>query len=437
MTPHHETGAATQASGAAGFLDIDRALSCIHCGLCLGACPTYLETGNENDSPRGRIYLMRGIEDGRFALNAETVKHLDLCLGCLACESACPSGVEYGVLLEETREHLERKGVRGWLRAWFERVFIEGILPYPGRLAVALLPVRLVCRLGLDRLLPHWLRETVNGVERDGMPLFDFHPATTERRGTVGLVSGCVMSVLFGRTNAATVALLNHAGYDVVIPANQGCCGALHLHRGRRAVAQDFARRNLAAFGAGDLDAIIINAAGCGSTLKEYGRLLADDPEWAAQADAFSGRVRDLSEFLAGVPGFCETLGEEQSRGGLVAFHDACHLAHAQQIVREPRELLRSVLGDQLVPMPESDVCCGGAGSYFLTQPEMAARLQDRKIGNITQAGANTVVTTNPGCLLQIRAGLRRHGNTRVRVVHLADFLWDSLTKSERGSPNR
>jgi glycolate oxidase iron-sulfur subunit len=418
--------AMTGGNGGARFLDEARALSCIHCGLCLGACPTYLETGNENDSPRGRIYLMRGIEAGRFALESSTVKHLDLCLGCLACESACPSGVEYGVLLEETREHLERTGVRGRLRGWFERVFIEGILPYPGRLSVALMPVRLVCRLGLGRLLPHWLRETVSGVERDGTPLFDFHPATTERRGTVGLVSGCVMSVLFGKTNAATVGLLNHAGYDVVIPTHQGCCGALHLHRGRRAAAQAFARRNLAAFGAGDLDAIIINAAGCGSTLKEYGRLLGDDPAWAESAKAFAERVRDLSEFLAGVPGFCRSLSTD-GRVGEVAFHDACHLAHAQQIVREPRELLRCAVGDGVVPIPESEVCCGGAGSYFLTQPEMAARLQDRKIGNITRAGANTVVTTNPGCLLQIRAGLRRQGKVEVRVVHLADYLWDHL----------
>jgi len=434
---HNDDPKVARAATGAGFLDEGRALTCIHCGLCLGSCPTYLETGNENDSPRGRIYLMRGLEDGRFALNASTVNHLDLCLGCLACESACPSGVQYGVLLEETREHLDRHYGRRSMRRFIERVIIEGLLPFPRRLALALMPVRLVCRVGLGRWLPSWLRETVSGAEdRAGRPtLAGFHPATGgARRGTVGLVSGCVMSVLFERTNAATVALLNHAGYDVVIPPTQGCCGALHLHRGRRATAREFARRNLEAFGSDRLDAIIINAAGCGSALKEYGRLLADDPAWAKPARAFSDRVRDLSEFLAGDAGFRQSLSARDPYPGLVAFHDACHLAHAQQIVREPRELLRAVLGDRLVSMPESDVCCGGAGSYFLTQPGMAARLQDRKIGNVLRAGAGTVVTTNPGCLLQIRAGLRRHGNTTVRVMHLADFLWVHMTtKTEPG----
>jgi glycolate oxidase iron-sulfur subunit len=435
MTRGTEAGEVTPAgrgNGGTRFLDEARALSCIHCGLCLGACPTYLETGNENDSPRGRIYLMRGIEAGRFELNASTVKHLDLCLGCLACESACPSGVEYGVLLEETREHLDRQRVRGRMRAWCERVFIEGILPHPRRLSLALLPVRLVCRLGMGGLLPNWLRETVSGVEQDGGRPRDFYPATTERRGAVGLVSGCVMSVLFRKTNAATVALLNRAGYDVVIPARQGCCGALHLHRGRRTAAQEFARRNLAAFSGCDLDAIVVNAAGCGSTLKEYGRLLAEDGAWGEQAKSFAGRVRDLSEFLAGAGGFGESLAAGD--GGCVAFHDACHLAHAQRIVREPRELLRCAVGDRVVSIPESEVCCGGAGSYFLTQPGMAARLQERKIANISRAGASTVVTTNPGCLLQIRAGLRRQGKGEVRVVHLADFLWDHVTRNNRGS---
>jgi Fe-S oxidoreductase len=276
---------------------------------------------------------MRGLEEGRFAMNAGTVKHLDLCLGCLACESACPSGVQYGALLEETREHLDRHYVRGWARRIFERVILEGLLPFPRRLALALMPVRLLCGVGLGRLLPSWLRETMGVTkERRGRPaLTTFHPTTAGTcRGRVGLVSGCVMSVLFKRTNAATVALLNHAGYDVVIPPSQGCCGALHLHRGGREAAEGFARRNLSGFGSEALDAVIINAAGCGSTLKEYGRLLAGDPEWAEQARVFSSRVRDLSEFLAGVPEFAEQLGKADSQGGKVAFHDACHLAHAQ-----------------------------------------------------------------------------------------------------------
>jgi glycolate oxidase iron-sulfur subunit len=368
----------TRTAVGAGFLDENRALACVHCGLCLGSCPTYLETGNENDSPRGRIYLMRGLDAGRLALNADTVKHLDLCLGCLACESACPSGVQYGALLEETREHIHQEHPRGLWRRIFENTILERLLPYPRRLAFALLPVRILCRAGLGRWLPSWLRETIRVTEeRNGRPTWaTTHPSTAGvRRGTVGLVSGCVMSVLFERTNAATVALLNRAGYDVVIPPAQGCCGALHLHRGRRAAARAFARRNLEAFDLDPLftlpstsascdsalqrlDAIIVNAAGCGSTLKEYVRLLADDPEWAERARLFSERTRDLSEFLAGIPGFRELLSGLEARSGRVAFHDACHLAHAQRIVREPRELLTALLGEPLLPMPESDVCC-------------------------------------------------------------------------------
>jgi glycolate oxidase iron-sulfur subunit len=421
--------------GGATFLDEARSLACIHCGLCLGSCPTYLETGNENDSPRGRIYLMRGLESGRFELNATTVRHLDLCLGCLACEAACPSGVEYRVLLEGTREHIERRYPRGVWQRFLKRIAIESVLPFPSRLNVALLPARLIYRLGLGRLLPAWMRETVALAcqPRARETLAPFHPATgSERRGTVGFVPGCVMSVVFGPTNAASVGLLNRAGYDVKIPRGQGCCGALHLHGGRLEEAREFARRNVAAFGGDELEAIIINAAGCGSALKEYGHLLRDDGVWAEGAKEFTGRVKDLSEFLAGVPRFKELLAVAPGASGRVAFHDACHLAHAQRIVREPRELVRAVAGERLVAMPESDVCCGGAGSYFLTEPGMATRLQDRKVDNIVRCGAETIVTTNPGCLMQIRAGLRRRGQGGVRVVHLADYLAEALGEGWR-----
>jgi glycolate oxidase iron-sulfur subunit len=310
------------------------------------------------------------------------------------------------------------------------RVAIEQVLPYPKRLRLAMWPARVLYQMGLGGMLPAWLRETValacrpdsswNGVTDESGA-----GAGAARKGAVGFISGCVMSVVFGPTNKASVGLLRRAGYEVNIPKEQGCCGALHLHAGRLDEARAFARRNIAAFEVAGLEAIIINAAGCGSTLKDYGHLLKDDPDWAGRAARFSGKVRDLTEFLAGVGGLRHQWADEPKRPGRVTFHDACHLAHAQRITSQPRELVRAVSGGELVPMPESDVCCGGAGSYFLTQPGMAVRLQDRKIDNILRSGAETVVTTNPGCLIQIRAGLRRRGELKVQVVHIADYLWD------------
>jgi glycolate oxidase iron-sulfur subunit len=417
---------ATPARSGLGFLDESRSLACIHCGLCLGSCPTYLETGNENDSPRGRIYLMRGLESGRFELNPTTVGHLDSCLGCLACEAACPSGVEYRVLIEETREHIERRFGRGWMQRFLRRVAIEQVLPYPGRLRVTMWPARVLFRMGLGGLLPAWLRETVALACRPGSNwngVTDESGAGAAHRGTVGFISGCVMSVVFGQTNTASVGLLRRAGYEVNAPKEQGCCGALHLHGGRLDQARAFARRNIAAFEVAGLEAIITNAAGCGSTLKEYGHLLKDDPDWSGRAARFSRKVRDLTEFLAGTGGLRQHGVDEPKRPGRVTFHDACHLAHAQRITSQPRELVRAVSGGELVPMLESDVCCGGAGSYFLTEPGMAMRLQDRKIDNILRSGVETVVPTNPGCLIQIRAGLRRRGEMKVQVVHVADYL--------------
>ncbi len=404
------------------FLEETQALSCVHCGLCLGACPTYLETGNENESPRGRIYLMRALQAGRAPLGDTTVGHLDSCLGCRACEVACPSGVPYGQLLEATREHVARNHPRSFGQTLLRRFMIDQVIPFPVRLKLALVPVRLVRALKLEPWLPRSLRRLLaltpaNPVAAD-LPAVA-SPPTTTATGTVGFVSGCVMSVLFGNTHRASIRLLNQAGYRVVTPAGQACCGALDAHSGNLDRARSFARRNIELFEAqDDLDAIIINAAGCGSTLKEYGQLLADDPDWADRAAAFSRKVRDLSEFLPGKLAF-------QNPGFQVptTLHDACHLAHAQRITDPPRALVRAVAGDHYVALREADVCCGSAGSYNLTEPEMAARLQQRKIDNILATGAEIVVTTNPGCILQIEAGLAQAGAGHVRVMHLADYL--------------
>jgi glycolate oxidase iron-sulfur subunit len=402
------------------FLDYDKSLACIHCGLCLASCPTYLETGNENDSPRGRIYLMRALQDGRLPLEDTSVRHLDLCLGCRACEAVCPSGVQYGQLLEATRDHVEHRYSRSLYQNFLRRFVIEKIFPVPWRMRLALLPARLVRALRLDRMLPRSLRESLalipNQLSSDPLPEFSA-AQTAKPRGRVGFIRGCVMSAMFGETNRASVELLNRAGYDVLTPHAQGCCGALFAHGGNLASAQECARRNIEAFERNGPDAIIINAAGCGSTLKEYDHLLHDDPAWAKRAEAFSAKVKDITEWLALN---LEMPMDESAE--LVTYHDACHLAHAQRITKQPRELVKAVAGKHFVEMAESDVCCGSAGSYNLTEPEMAARLQKRKIENILKTGAKLVVTSNPGCILQMQAGLARAGSA-VRVIHIADFL--------------
>src|SRR4051812_47924907 len=258
------------------FLDEKKSLACIHCGLCLSSCPTYLETGNENDSPRGRIYLMRGLQSGRLATDGAPVEHIDRCLGCRACEAACPSGVQYGALLEQTRDHIERKHRRSIWQTFVRRIAIEQVFPYPWRMRLAILPARLIRRLGLENEMPRFLRELLallpEQVRR--VPLPEVSPAIGEKKARVGLVSGCVMDVLFNRTNAATARLLNQLGFEVVTPPNQVCCGALYAHSGRLDAARDSARKNIAVFEAAKVDFIVINSAGCGSTLKEYGHLL-------------------------------------------------------------------------------------------------------------------------------------------------------------------
>jgi glycolate oxidase iron-sulfur subunit len=437
------------------FLDRDRALACIHCGLCLSSCPTYLETGNENDSPRGRIHLMRAVQDGRLPLGETAVRHVDLCLGCRACEAVCPSGVHYGELLEATRDHIEKRHERALWQQFLRRAAIEKIFPFPERLELALATARLLKKLRLEPLLPRFAREALALVPDHGLGgrLPEVAPADLrKRRGRVGFVSGCVMSVLFGETNAASVRLLNRAGFDVATPPEQGCCGALYAHGGSLDQARAAARRNIRAFEQLEVEAIIINAAGCGSTLKEYGRLLQDDPAWAGRAAAFSAKVKDLVEWFSRLPmadcplpiasrpsdetNRASPIGNGQSSIGnppRTTYHDACHLAHAQRITQAPRDLVRAAAGPNFVELPESDVCCGSAGSYNLTEPEMAGRLQRRKVENILKTGAHIVVTTNPGCLLQMQAGLRQAGADHIQVLHIADYLDRACETPARG----
>lgn len=408
------------------FLDQTKALACIHCGLCLASCPTYLETGNENDSPRGRIYLMRALQEGRMELGETPVRHLDLCLGCRACEAVCPSGVQYGALLEHTRDHIEHHHSRSLFATFLRRIAIEQVFPFPERLRLALMPARLIQALRLEWMLPKFAREAMallpTKAEEVTLPVVSRATGTAER-GRVGFISGCVMSVLFGRTNAASVRVLNRAGFEVITPLEQGCCGALYAHSGQLERARTCARHNIEVFERQGLSTIVINAAGCGSTLKEYGELLHDDPAWVGRARTFSAKVRDLTEVLPATNPVSRGCSGTGHCGQKVTYHDACHLAHPQHITKQPRDLIRAVVNGELVDLPESEVCCGSAGSYNLTEPEMAERLQKRKVDNIVKTGAKIVVTTNPGCLLQIRAGLRKAGVHDVEALHIADYL--------------
>jgi len=410
------------AEPAKPLLDYEKTLACIHCGLCLSSCPTYLETGNENDSPRGRIYLMRAVQQGRLPVAGTAVRHIDLCLGCRACEAACPSGVPYGDLLEHTRDHVEKNYSRSAFQIFLRRVVIEKIFPFPGRMKLALTPARLARQIGLERLLPKLAREALSLIPDDcnsaELPALSPAPAAA-RRGRVGFVRGCVMNVMFGRTNLNSIRLLNAAGYDVVTPRQQQCCGALYAHSGNMDRARQCARANMAAFAGLDCESIIINAAGCGSSLKEYGNWLGDKP-----ARDFGVKVKDLTEWLV-TNDFLKKAAFVPS-GQRVTYHDACHLAHAQRITQAPRELVKAVAGKNFVDLPESDVCCGSAGTYNLTEPEMAERLQRRKTENILATRADVVVTSNPGCILQIRAGLEKAGSG-AQVMHIADFLAQAI----------
>lgn len=396
---------------------------CVHCGLCLDACPTYQELGTETDSPRGRIHLIRALEEGSLSLDADVVRHLDLCLGCRACETACPSGVAYGRIIEQARAFVESGYRRPWWDGWRRRA-VAAVFPHPERLRILLAPVRVLQRFRLwdvlarfvpvARLLPTLsppssFPETIGSVGAE--------------RGRVGFLRGCVMNEVFSGTNDATVRVLAREGFRVVVPGRQGCCGALHLHGGSSEEAKMLARRNLDAF-PDDLDAIIVNAAGCGSALKEYGELLAGDPRYAERAAAFSSRVRDVTEFLAAHPSNVPL----RPLPGRATYHDACHLAHGQQIRLQPRDLLRRIPGLELVELAEADVCCGSAGSYNLVEPAMSRRLLERKVNHIERTGATCVVAANPGCAMQIQAGLRRRG-LAIRVAHPVELLDEAYEK--------
>ncbi len=489
----------TEKNGLA-WLDHDRLMDCIHCGLCLSQCPTYAEEGLEADSPRGRIYLMRALKEGHAQPTPELVKHLDSCLGCRACETACPSGVQYGGLIEGARAYLREEYPQPWKQRTLGRI-IEAIFPHPDRLDLALMPVKIGRRLGIIPLLHkigamknlgyigdlEWMLPKLSPTSKR-LAFPDQWKAQGEPQARVGMITGCVMPVMLLDVNIATAKVLSRAGCTVEAPKTQGCCGALHAHTGGMLQAKEFAKRNIEAFEeveqqSGALDAIIINAAGCGASLKEYGHWFHGDAQWRSRAERFAAKVKDVSEFLAQEPfksrlaqltdsstrlsktnaptndiareTLPNTIGASTIHNGEMpkddanleqaqdvesttadasiknsklkaqnsqaTYHDACHLAHGQGIRVQPRDLM-NLCGETLVPLEESEMCCGSAGIYNITQPQMAMQLLERKMKHIENTGAKVVITGNPGCMLQLMLGARKFG-VAVAIKHPVEIL--------------
>jgi glycolate oxidase iron-sulfur subunit len=408
---------------------------CVHCGFCLPTCPTYLLWGEEMDSPRGRIHLMKAGNEGRLGMTETFVRHFDQCLGCMACVTACPSGVQYNKLIEATRSQVERRYRRNPADKLFRKVVFT-LFPYPARLRL-LAPFLLLYRsLGLQSLanwsglldrLPPRLRSMHDLMPRMTLKRLRMRvPAHVQPKGNararVGLLTGCVQQVFFPQVNAATVRVLAAEGCEVVAPREQACCGALALHAGYEEHARRVARKLIAVFEREELDYIAVNAAGCGSTMKEYGHLLRDDPEFAERAARFSAKVRDISELLVELG----PVAVRQPIRATVAYHDACHLAHAQGIRYEPRSLLQGIPGVELVPVTEAEICCGSAGIYNLVEPRPAGELGERKARHILATGAKVVASGNPGCTLQIETNARRLG-ANLKVLHPVEILDRSL----------
>ena len=408
--------------------DLDR---CVHCGLCLNACPTYRELGLEMDSPRGRIYQMVQVAEGNIEINGDYIEHIELCLACRACETACPSGVEYGRLIEAARAEIDANRKLGWparLLRWF---VYQHLLRSPFLLTVAGYKAYFYQRSGLQWLVrrlgilkPFGRLSQLERLAPPAEPPFFFRqigkvfPAQGERRHRVALMAGCIANVSFARLNEATVRVLQRNGCEVTVAAGQGCCGALHVHAGLRDLGRQQARQNITALEQGEFDAIITNAAGCGSVMKEYPDLLEHDPSWHRRALAFSSKLKDISEFLA-------TIELNRDLGPLpitVTYQDSCHLLHGQKVRTPPRQMLAAIPELRFRELPLTELCCGSAGVYNIEQTEMSMSLLEQKMQMIATTGADTIATANPGCLLQLRAGAELFGSNQ-RVVHVVELL--------------
>jgi len=431
-TPFPSVRTGRNADAPAPF-DLDK---CVHCGLCLNACPTYRELGLEMDSPRGRVYQMVQVATGQMEMGPSYVQHLDLCLACRSCETACPSGVPYGRMIEAARAEIQvakqeaklpQSRTERWLRGFvFDRVLPSrawlktiGVLLYfyeqtgVRRIVEGCGVLKLFGKLGRIEPLspPAQLPTFFSNYGR-------VFPAEGKQRYRVALLGGCIANIFFARLHEATVRVLTANGCEVHVPADQTCCGALHTHSGERERARELARQNIDALLPGHYDAIISNTAGCGSTLKEYDDLLERDPAYADRAREFVKKMRDVNEFLAAI-GLTRQPGRIDAR---VTYQDSCHLLHGQKIHDAPRQLLAQIPGVKLVELPLSEICCGSAGVYNVVQDEMAAALIEHKIECANATGAEIITTANPGCMLQLRAGVDQHGHGQ-RVMHVVELL--------------
>ena len=419
---------------------------CVHCGFCLPACPTYVLWGEEMDSPRGRIYMMQSVGQGNAPLDPTFRRHMDNCLGCMACMTACPSGVQYDKLIEDTRAQVERNVPRTTADSLYRRLLFA-TFPYPARLRLLAGPLflyqrsglqRLIRKSGLLKLLPRRLAamedllpvvptnfarrlptQTLPSSRDNGQRTSD--NSTPRRR--VGMLAGCVQSVFFGHVNAATARVLAAEGCEVIAPPHQPCCGALMLHAGLEDQAAAMARSIIDIFDRAQVDTVVTNAAGCGSAMKQYGHLLRDDPQWAERAHAFSAKCKDITEILSELP-FISARNPLPIR---IAYHDACHLRHAQGIYQQPRQLLAGIPGLEVAEVAESSLCCGSAGVYNLLNPEPAQELGDRKVSHLLETNASAVVSANPGCLLQLMSGLRRGGQKPLPAFHMIELVDASI----------
>jgi glycolate oxidase iron-sulfur subunit len=405
---------------------------CVHCGFCLPVCPTYVLWGQEMDSPRGRIYLMKLAADGAAEMNSTWVSHFDSCLGCMACMPACPSGVDYGKLIEATRAQIERNTERT-VGEKLHRRFVFELFTRPDRLRLMLLPLLAYQKSGLQailrasgllKLLPKKMQVMDSLMPKLGAyePIAEVTPAVGAKRRRVGFLLGCVQREFFPQVNAATARVLAAEGCEVVAPSTQPCCGALLVHAGEESAAVELAKKTIDAFESAEVDAIVTNAAGCGSNVKEYGHLLRDDTAYADRAKRFAAKCKDISEVLAEI----EPRAARQPLNLRVAYHDACHLQHAQGVRSQPRTLLQSIPGLSLAEIPEAAICCGSAGIYNLVQPDAANDLGTRKAQLIAPLKADVVATGNPGCILQLQSSLARQG-LNTPVVHMIQLLDASI----------
>jgi Fe-S oxidoreductase len=413
-------------------------LDCIHCGICLSACPTYLQLGIEVDSPRGRIYLIHAHKEGRVPASSEIFQeHLLLCLECRACETACPSGVHFSALMNDARAEIHHSQRLPMATRILKKLLMDWIFPSRPLMKFGFRLLRLYQRSGLrDRVrnsrILHWLPARIQAMEALlpdlPSPAHKRYESVEKSRGKVLFFEGCIMPEIFGPVHEATVRVLRRNGFDVEFPRRQSCCGALHLHDGDLEAARRLARKNILSFENAESLPIVVNSAGCGASLKEYGEWLAGDPQFASRARDFCRRVRDISDFM-------DTVGMDRNLGRLdlkVAYDDPCHLLHAQKIKSAPRNLLKSIPGLELVDLRDADRCCGSAGIYNLVHPDMSERILDDKIANILRSGAQVVATGNPGCMLQIQSGLRRK-HLSIRVAHPVELLDQSYEKFGNG----